>query len=130
MWVEPEDLRRIRLHLPQRDVASEERIETLKLRIDEAQHEADEAQIARREQDVPSMLLLLQAPLVPVKIYRQVRRRPLATYALIAANLAVFALQAITGGLALFLHGIAPWTLLTWCSPRCTVRSSAGAWRC
>ncbi len=83
------------------------------------------------------MLLLLQAPLAPVKIYRQVRRRPLATYALIAANLAVFALQAITGGLAdlalvpnLFLHGIAPWTLLTWCSPRGTVRSSAGAWRC
>ncbi len=121
VWVEPEDLRRIRIHLPQPEVASEDRIESLKLRIDEAQREADEAQIARREKELPSMLLLLQAPLAPMEIYSPVRRRPIATYALITVNLAVFGLQLLAPGglmrLALvpdaFVNGIAPWTMMT-----------------
>lgn len=122
VWMEPEDLRRIRTHLPQPDVASEERIESLKLRIDEAQHEADEAQVARREKDLPRLLLLMAFPLAPMEIYSPTRRRrPIATYALIAANVAVFILQLIIPGhlfnLALvpsaFLRGIEPWTILT-----------------
>jgi hypothetical protein len=49
-----------------------------------------------------------------------VRKRPVVTYALIAANLAVFALQVVAGGLlylalvpAAFLGGMALWTVVT-----------------
>jgi hypothetical protein len=119
--MDPEDLRRLRRHLPQPDVASEERIASLNLRIDEAQREADEARITQRQRDLPSMLLLMSGPLAPMEIYSPVRRRPIATYALIAVNVVVFGLQAISPGslfdLALvpnnFLQGIEPWTIVT-----------------
>ena len=121
VWMDPEDLRRLRRHLPQPDVASEERIDSLNLRIDEAQREADEARITQRQQDLPSMLLLMSGPLAPMEIYSPVRRRPIATYALIAVNVVVFGLQVISPGnlfdLALvpnnFLRAIEPWTIVT-----------------
>lgn len=120
VWMEPEAIRRIRVHLPRPEVASEARIEGLTLRIDEAQREADEARAVLREQDLPSTFLFMQAPLAPMEIYSHVRRRPIVTYALIASILAVFGLQWITGGLydlalvpAAFLRGLAPWTIVT-----------------
>jgi len=101
-------------------VASEERIESLGLRIDEAQREADEAQVAHRERALPSTLLLLQVPGAPVEIFSPVRHRPIATYALIAAIIATFGAQVRLGGLMelalvpdAFLRGIAPWTIVT-----------------
>lgn len=120
VWMEARDLRRIRPHLPQADVASDERIEALELRLAEAQHQADDAKAARREAELPPMLFLMQAPLAPLKIYSAVRRRPLVTYTLITANAAVFGLQWVSGGLfelalvpAWFLQGLQPWTILT-----------------
>lgn len=122
VWMEATDLTRIRPHLPHPEVASDERIESLKLRVKEAQQAADEARLARQEKALPSMLFLIQAPLAPIKFYSGVRRRPFATYGLIAANIAVFLLQwaspgSWTSDFALvprnFMQGAAPWTLLT-----------------
>jgi membrane associated rhomboid family serine protease len=120
VWMEPEDLRRIRVHLPRPDVASEERVESLQFRIDDAQRQADDARAALREKELPRMVLFLQAPLAPMEIYSHVRRRPIITYALIAACAVVFALQIAAGGLtelalvpAAFLRGTAPWTIVT-----------------
>jgi len=119
------DLVRMRPHLPQPEVASDERIEGLELQVDEAQREADERRIASMESEAESgkRHWIFQFLLgLPLEVYNPVRNRPVATYALIAANVLVFIMQMLSPDLLIdryalvpdaFIHGVAPWTILT-----------------
>jgi membrane associated rhomboid family serine protease len=131
VWVERGDLARLRPHLPRPDVASDDRIEALDLRVDEAQREADEARIAGAQESVPTghrewiFQFLLD---LPREVYSPVRTRAVVTYGLIAASILVFLAQIwywiqplpegyLIGRLGLvpsqFLRGAAMWTIVT-----------------
>ena len=129
VWMGRGDLLRFRAHLPQPEVASDDRIEGLHLRVDEAQRQADDRRIAAAESEVKSgrrhwiLQFLFQFPTtLPMEVYSPVRNRPLATYGLIALNVLVFVLQMFWPDMLIsrfglvpsaFLRGTAPWTMLT-----------------
>ncbi len=125
VWLDRGDLVRIRPHLPQPTVASDERIEGLELQVDEAQREADDRRIDAVEGEVKSgkrhwIFQFLSG--LPLEVYSPVRNKPFATYTLIALNVLVFIAQVLSpNGLidrfglvpSAFIHGVVPWTILT-----------------
>lgn len=138
VWISRGDLLQIRRYLRRRDAVANGRIGRLELQVDEAQREADD-RVADEKQltvEAPKKAWLLQlAAGVPVEVYNPVRHRPVATYALIALNALVFIAQMANDprfggdpaavfspvGLidrfalvpSIFVHGLAPWTILT-----------------
>lgn len=125
VWIDRGDLVRIRPHLPQPSVASDERIEGLELQVDEAQREADDRRIGAIESGVESgkrhwIFQFLFG--LPLEVYNPVRNKPFATYTLIALNVLVSIAQMLSpNGLidrfalvpSAFIHGVVPWTILT-----------------
>lgn len=125
VWIDRGDLIRIRPHLPQPAVASDERIEALALQVDEAQREADDRRIAFMEGEMKSgkrhwIFQFLMG--LPMEVYNPVRNKPVATYTLIALTVLAFIVQLLSpNGLidrfalvpSAFLHGVTPWTILT-----------------
>ncbi len=138
VWISRGDLIQIRRYLRRRDAVADGRIGGLELQVDEAQREADD-RVADEKQltvETPKKAWLLQLGAgVPVEVYNPVRHRPFATYALIALNVLAFIAQMANDprwgsdpaaafspvGLidrfalvpAIFVHGLAPWTILT-----------------
>lgn len=125
VWLDRGELTQMRALRPRTDAIPEERVGGLESRIEEAQRQWDEARITVEESKVtsgPRHWFFQWLFGLPVEVYNPVRNRPIATYGLIAVNMLFFLAQVLSPHLLIdrlallpsaFLHGVAPWTLLT-----------------